>query len=97
VLSLSHLVSYFCYKLNLHSPHSQPRWTPEPFNNVLNAHGLVFNPRLLLSTVLWVQAYRISLSIHSLSVLPLLAVSKPLSLGTHLSLSLYLGFSVSLC
>ena len=38
-------------------------------------HGLVFNPRLLLSTVLWVQAYRISLSIHSLSVLPLLAVS----------------------
>ena len=57
----------------------------------------MFNPRLLLSTVLWVQAYRISLSIHSLSVLPLLAVSEPLSLGIHLALSLYLGYSVSLC
>ena len=44
------------------------------------------DPRLLLSTVLWVQAYHLSLSIHSLSVLPLLAVSESLSLGNHLAL-----------
>ena len=65
---------------------------------LIYAHGLVLilGSYTVLSTVLWVQAYHLSLSIHSLSVLPLLAVSEPLSLGIHLALSLYLGYSVSL-